>query len=115
MFAIFKLINKLKARKMKFIGEDLYKNKYYESKTGKRICIYYKSTEVSKIPPHWFAFMHYFPNISNFDEKKQHAWERYHTPNGTGGDFAYFPKNSLKKVIETGNREKNLGYEAWKV
>lgn len=116
MFAVLKFINILAAKKMKFIGEDIYKNKYYQKKDGTRICIYYKTTEPSKIPPEWFAFMHYFPESKNeIVQKKRNFWQKYHTPNESGSEFVKFSQNSVKSSVKTGILEDEKVYKSWNV
>ena len=42
----------------KFVGEDAFGNKYYESKNGKRWVIYKNDVEASKIPDEWYSWIH---------------------------------------------------------
>lgn len=49
------------SKNYEFIGEDEIFNKYYQNKkNGKRICLYYKIPDPSKIEIKWFSWMHYF-------------------------------------------------------
>ena len=50
----------------KFVGEDNFGNKYYESKKGKRWVIYADEIDASKIPIEWYSWMHFTSIISNF-------------------------------------------------
>ena len=39
----------------KFVGKDVFGNKYYESKNGKRWVIYANEIDASKIPVEWYS------------------------------------------------------------
>ena len=89
----------------KFVGEDSFGNKYYESKNKKRWVIYSGEIDASKIPVEWYSWIHFTPNKI---EKKhiidKYNWQKPHQPNLTGTDKAYFPnknKNAVKKKYKS--------------
>ena len=90
----------------KFVGKDLFGNKYYESKKGKRWVIYSNEIDASKIPVEWYSWIHFTPNkIEKIHDLKKHSWQKTHQPNLTGTDKAYYPY-----------KNKNVGkkkYKAW--
>ena len=94
--------------KGKLIGTDLYGNKYYEDKKGKRWVIYNGEIEASKIPEEWYSWIHSIKNkIENNHELKKYKWQKNHQENLTGTSKAYHPsknKNVVKKK-----------YNAWKI
>ena len=91
----------------KFIGQDTFGNKYYESKKGKRWVIYFDEIDASKIPVEWYSWMHFTPNkIEKEHDLKKYQWQKPHQHNLTGTDSAYYP-NKNKNVIEK-------KYKSWK-
>ena len=46
----------------KFVGDDKYGNKYYQSKSGKRWVIYKGEIEATKIPNEWYSWIHFTKN-----------------------------------------------------
>ena len=89
----------------KFVGQDSFGNKYYESKKGKRWVIYSNEVEASKIPVEWYSWMHFTPNkIEKSHELKKYEWQKPHQPNLTGTDSAYYPnknKDATKKKYKS--------------
>ena len=89
----------------KFVGQDSFGNKYYESKKGKRWVIYSNEVEASKIPVEWYSWMHFTPNkIEKSHELKKYEWQKPHQSNLTGTDSAYYPnknKNASKKKYKS--------------
>ena len=90
----------------KFVGEDNFGNKYYQSRSGKRWVIYSDEIDASKIPVEWFSWMHFMPNkIENNHELKKYQWQKPHQSNQTGTESAYYPnknkKNAIKKKYKT--------------
>ena len=89
----------------KFVGQDSFGNKYYESKSGKRWIIYKDEIDASKIPNEWYSWMHFTSNkIENVHELKKFEWQKPHRPNLTGSNQAYSPKNNtdaIKKKYKT--------------
>ena len=89
----------------KLVGKDIYGNKYYQDKNGKRWIIYKGEIDASKIPQEWFSWIHYTKNkIENSHELKKFDWQKSHIPNQTGTKDAYNPKNnksSVKKKYST--------------
>ena len=43
----------------KYVGKDIYGNKYYKNKSGKRWVIYANEIEATKIPSEWYLWMHH--------------------------------------------------------
>ena len=92
----------------KFVGSDVYGNKYYESKKGKRWVIYANEIDASKIPVEWYSWIHFMSNkIENIHELEKHDWQKPHQPNLTGTDSAYYPNKNNKDATEK-------KYKSWK-
>ena len=89
----------------KFVGEDYFGNKYYQSKSGKRWVIYKDEIDASKIPNEWYSWIHFTKNkIENVHEFEKFEWQKPHQSNMTGSNKAYSPKgntNALKKKYKT--------------
>jgi NADH:ubiquinone oxidoreductase subunit len=82
----------------KYIGSDLFGNKYYESKKRTdsfkkkaRYVIYKGKVEPSKVPPMWHAWLHHLSNDTPNIMTSRYKWEKNFIPNLTGTDFAYSP------------------------
>jgi len=73
----------------KFVGQDSFGNKYYQSKSGKRWIIYKDEIDASKIPNDWYSWMHYTQN--KIDQ--------------TGTEKSYHPNKE--------NNEISKRYKAW--
>ena len=99
--------------KGRFVGEDDYGNRYYQTSDGKRRWVLYNGgVEASKVPADWHGWLHHTykepPTVAPLPKK---VWEKPHTPNMTGTDFAYRPKGSAHS---DGARPRVVGdYEAW--
>ena len=96
-----------------FVGEDVFGNRYYRTKDGKRRWVLYAGTvEASRVPPDWHGWLHHTfvdaPTVAPFTMK---SWEKPHEPNLTGTAQARRPSGSLwndgKRPPATGD------YEAW--
>ena len=93
----------------KFVGQDSFGNKYYQSKSGKRWIIYKDEIDASKIPNDWYSWMHYTKNkIENLHDLKKYEWQKPHKPNLTGTKEAYYPNKYKQDAI-------NKKYKSWKV
>ena len=97
----------------KKVGQDLYGNKFYESKDtdylGKkrRYVIYNGKEEPSKVPPLWHAWLHYLSdNIPK--EESNFAWQKLHKPNLTGTKLAFNPGIDDQKEMKFKNK-----YNKW--
>ncbi len=91
----------------KLVGEDIYGNKYYKSKKGKRWVIYKDEIDASKIPNEWYSWIHFTKNkLENTHEIKKFSWQKPHKPNLTGTNKAYHPHKN-----KNDNQKK---YKAWK-
>ena len=92
----------------KLVGTDIYGNKYYESKSGKRWVIYSNEIDASKIPVEWYSWMHFTKNrIEKNHELKKYEWQKPHQPNLTGTETAYYPNKKKQDAI-------NKKYKSWK-
>ena len=89
----------------KFVGQDNFVNKYYESKSGKRWVIYSGEIDASKIPVEWYSWIHFTSNkIEKTHDLKKYSWQKPHQSNLTGTKAAYYPnkdKNVIKKKYKT--------------
>ena len=94
--------------KGKLKGQDIFGNKYYEDKEGRRWVIYKDQIEASSIPEEWYSWIHHIKNkIENSHQLKKHKWQKPHQNNLTGTSKAYHPsknKNAVKKK-----------YNVWKI
>tara|TARA_B100001287_G_scaffold256204_1_gene240893 strand:- start:511 stop:870 length:360 start_codon:yes stop_codon:yes gene_type:complete len=91
----------------KFVGSDIFGNKYYENKKGKRWVIYSGEIDASKIPVEWYSWIHFTKNkIEKNHELKKYSWQKPHQQNLTGTSSAYYP-NKNKNAIEK-------KYKSWK-
>jgi NADH dehydrogenase len=91
----------------KFVGEDDFGNKYYQSKSKKRWVIYKDEVDASKIPNEWYSWIHFTNNnIQNSHNFKKYEWQKPHQPNKTGSDQSYHPNKNNDKVIKK--------YTSWK-
>ena len=86
-------------------GNDVFRNKYYEDKKGKRWVIYSDVIDASKIPVEWYSWIHFTPNkLEKKHNIDKYNWQKPHQPNLTGTDKAYFPnknKNAVKKKYKS--------------
>jgi NADH:ubiquinone oxidoreductase subunit len=98
----------------RLVGEDVFGNRYHESRDGKRRWVLFKGiSEPSKVPPEWHGWLHYTvaepPTVAPPAIK---PWEQEHQPNWTGTAMAYRPPGSL---LGAGTRAKATGdFEAWR-
>ena len=91
----------------KLVGEDIFGNRYYESKKGKRWVIYKDEIDASKIPNEWYSWIHFMKNkLENSHEIKKYNWQKPHKPNLTGTNKAYHPNKN-----KNDNQKK---YNSWK-
>jgi NADH:ubiquinone oxidoreductase subunit len=105
------------------VGTDQFGNKYYTKqrdkvvalgsrKKEKRWVVYNGIVEPSKVPPLWHSWLHYSTDELPRGDETCHKWQKEHTPNLTGTEFAHLPNGHLNKG---GQRDKATGdYEAWK-
>jgi NADH dehydrogenase len=94
----------------KFVGEDEFGNKYYNSTKGKRWVIYKNEVEASKIPPEWHMWIHFVKNKKPENDIKKFSWQKKHSSNLTGTNKAYKPKGSLSSTLKNKTRH----YDTWK-
>ena len=92
----------------KYIGNDTFGNKYYESKKGKRWVIYSGEIDASKIPNEWYSWIHFTKNkIENNHDLKKYHWQKPHQPNQTGTEKAYHPNRNNEQIKKKYNSWKN--------
>ena len=91
----------------KFIGQDKFKNKYYQSSKGDRWVVYFKDVEATKITSDWYLWMHHTVDEPPKKNVKNYLWQKDHSENLTGTTKAYKPN-----TIERFNKYKK--YESWK-
>ena len=92
----------------KFVGQDSFGNKYYESKSGKRWVIYSGEIDASKIPVEWYSWIHFTPNrIEKKRDFEKYTWQKPHQSNKTGTADAYYPHKQKKDAAEK-------KYKTWK-
>jgi NADH:ubiquinone oxidoreductase subunit len=98
----------------KSVGEDVYGNRYYETRDGKRRWVLYKGTvEASRVPSEWHGWLHHtFDKAPTVEALGRKTWEADHQPNLSGTADAYRPSGSL---WEEGRRPAATGdYQAWR-
>ncbi len=91
----------------KYVGKDIYGNRYYtRKKTKERWVIYKGNIESTKIPNDWYLWIHHtVDNLpSDNTDKDKFFWEKPHLENQTGKKTH---KTKLKKDIKK-------KYESWK-
>ncbi|MCT4635774.1 MAG: NADH-ubiquinone oxidoreductase subunit NDUFA12 family protein [Rickettsiales bacterium] len=97
------------------IGQDQFGNSYYQTKSKtpsgkhKRLVLYKGSTEASKIPALWNAWLHYTIDEVPSNEVHCNNWEKPHIPNLTGTEYAYAPQGLKNK----GKKRAIVDYQAW--
>ena len=102
----------------RFIGQDDFGNRYYESKARRsdsrprRYVIYKGKLEASKVPSDWHGWLHYTESAPPPEGGYARAsWQRAHVPNLTGTHHAYHPAGHL---LGQGRRRRATGdYQAW--
>lgn len=109
----------------KFVGEDVFGNRYYRSRkfsgfhvgrpnTERRWVQYNGLPEPSKVPPAWHGWLHHItdePPTEEEERRKIHKWEREHSQNLTGTELAYRPPGHIS---QGGKRDKSTGdYIPW--
>jgi NADH:ubiquinone oxidoreductase subunit len=97
------------------IGSDVNGNIYYQNQAKTRRWVIYAGTsEASKIPPDWHAWIHKMvdtpPSEQPFLTK---SWEKPHQENLTGTVNAYVPPASLTSENIAKRRKASGDYEAW--
>jgi NADH:ubiquinone oxidoreductase subunit len=119
MFKILKFLTFIKlCFTGKLVGQDEYRNKYYELKSKdylgrkKRICIYDGIVEASKIPAHWHSWMHY--SSKKPIEYKHLFWMKSHVPDVTGTLHAFLPnKHTQFNLHGKSSINNNKDYTPW--
>lgn len=110
-----------------FVGKDSFGNRYYESRfqcgSDKRWVVFEGEPEATKIPPEWFAWVHYIcdtplpvlcdqplPNVVS----NRYVWQKPHHPNLTGSEAAYLPSGyGLNHLVKGKGAKKKPSYEPW--
>lgn len=96
------------------VGTDMFGNRYYQTKDGKRRWVLYNGTvEASRVPPDWHGWLHHtFKEPPTLEALVSQSWELEHQPNLTGTADAYRPQGSLARA---GVRPPATGdYRPWK-
>ncbi len=94
----------------KFVGKDIFGNKYYYNSRGKRWVIYNSNVESTKIPPEWHLWIHFQTKNKPPDFIHKYSWQKDPEENLTGTKKAYKPEGSLSS-----DTNKNMKkYETWK-
>lgn len=109
------------SKRARFIGEDVFGNRYFEAKTirdgdagrRRRWVVYQGYADASKVPPDWHGWLHHtFADPPTVTPLRVQSWERPHLPNLTGTPFAWRPKGSL---LRSGERAPSAGdYQPWR-
>ena len=94
----------------KYVGSDVFGNKYYSSTKGKRWVVYNGGVESSKIPPEWHLWIHYLKKNKPDPDKKNFSWQKQHEHNLTGTKKAHKPEGSLSSNSQKITKK----YETWK-
>ncbi len=104
-------------RKGRMVGEDIFGNKYYESKKpvgGKirRWVIYKGANDSSRVAPEWHGWLHHsFDEVPESHLPEARIWEKSPTGNLTGTAEAFRPAGALESG---GVRASATGdYEPW--
>lgn len=90
----------------RFVGEDEFGNKYYETTLRRAIdpsvgpkrrwVIYNGEADISKVPPGWRGWLTYTVDVPPTEEAyRPREWELPHVPNMTGTPQAYRPRGSM--------------------
>lgn len=104
-------------RKGKAVGEDIFGNKYYQTKNlakdgNQRWVIYSGANDASRVPPEWHGWLHKsYDDIPESHLPQPRIWEKEPTGNLTGTASAYRPAGALEaggvRAAATGD------YEPW--
>lgn len=109
-------------RKLKYVGQDTYGNKYFEAppikgyKKNRRFVIYKRNIEASLVPPLWHAWLHHQRNeFPDCRDVQDYEWQKPHLPNMTGTSMANIPDGHILDIDNNNKCHKNAGdgYEAW--
>jgi NADH:ubiquinone oxidoreductase subunit len=99
------------------VGTDEFGNRYYVDRRTKgqkrerRWVIYKGKPEASKVPPEWHAWLHSTLAQPPVQGSKPLPWQKPHTPNLTGTEYAYRPAGH---TLMGGRRAPATGdYEPW--
>lgn len=112
------------------IGEDSFGNRYFQARRtskGKkpaRWVLYAGEPEPTKVPPEWFAWLHYIcdtplpvvcdqplPNVAT----NRYVWQKPHHPNLTGSEAALLPSGyGLNHLIKERRQKTAPSYRPWK-
>jgi NADH:ubiquinone oxidoreductase subunit len=101
-------------RKGRFVADDAFGNRYYESKRGprRRWVIYPGANDASNVPPEWHGWLH--QTVDDIPDKSlppAREWEQDYVANQTGTPDAYRPAGALES--ERNRAGASGDYEAW--
>ncbi|MCX7338773.1 MAG: NADH-ubiquinone oxidoreductase subunit NDUFA12 family protein [Alphaproteobacteria bacterium] len=94
----------------RWIGQDEFGNRYYQTKNPKSGCaikrwvLYSGKAEASKIPAGWRGWLHYTASEPPSGERR-YDWQQKHLPNLTGTPLAHDPNKGspIKQNYESWN------------
>jgi len=101
------------ARNGRAFGDDVFGNRYFTTKDGKRRWVIYAgSNDASNVPPEWHGWLHGTHDGHPDDYlPPERVWEKDATGNLTGTGAAYLPSGALERG---GKRASAVGdYQAW--
>jgi len=92
----------------KKVGQDEFKNKYYNSKNNKkRWVIYFKKNDASSVPPEWQAWLTQTVDTPPSNTTKKHDWLIPHKPNVA-------ENLNINDKYANNNQSNHLIYKPWK-
>ena len=94
------------------VGTDSLGNAYFTSSKGRRWVIYDGPNDAARIPPEWYAWMHY--QIDGLPDDVLPPARKFEKPasgNLTGTPAAYRPSGSLERGAQRAAASGD--YEAW--
>ena len=93
-----------------YVGSDNIGNLFYESKNSqRRWVIFNKDIDASFVSAEWHGWLHHTVSLSPTNNNPvRKSWEKPHTENKTGSQFAYHPLGENRTVTSHYN-----DYEAW--
>lgn len=94
----------------KYIGKDIYGNKYYERKK-QRYVVYKGLVEGSKVTPPWFLWLH-FQLDKPPSNQLYYKWQKLHKPNASGTKAAFYPLGHINGN-KNGKSKNQKHYQPW--
>ena len=94
----------------KYVGSDVFGNKYYINSNDRRWVIYKNNVESTKIPSEWHLWIHFLTEKKPSNDIKKFSWQKKHEENLTGTKKAYKPEGLLSSESKKSMKK----YETWK-